>query len=83
MFIAPTFIQADVPSKRRRSRFANGVHWLRHLRLDPVATAPGSVSTSVLNSHAKAAAVVAIVIIVDSQNQTTINRNSSAELTAD
>src|SRR5213078_3840589 len=50
---------------------------------NPVATALGSVSTSVSNPDAQAAAVVAIVVIVDGEYQTAIDGNGSVQVTAD
>src|SRR5258706_9601170 len=49
----------------------------------PLVNATGSISTSVPNPDTKAAAVIAIVVVVDSQYQSAIYRNRGAQLAAD
>ena len=50
--------------------------------LDPVATAPGA-DALVSDSHAEATAIVAVVVIVNGKNQTSIHRHSRGGAGAD
>src|ERR1051326_7347393 len=53
------------------------------MKSDPVATAPGADTNLVSDSYAEASAVITIVVIIDSQNETAVYGNSRAQIAAD